>query len=101
MRTKYDELWIGLLTGVLVPFVGYAVLLLLYQWADEAGLLDRGGLSYNFRERTLALIAVALNLIPLSYFQRKYANRSVRGLVTATVIMAFIWFFYYGRELLR
>lgn len=101
MRTKYDEIWIGLVAGLLVPFVGYALLLMLYGWADDAGWLDRGGLSYNFRERTLALIAVALNLIPLSYFQRKYANRSVRGLVTATVILAFAWFFYYGRELLQ
>lgn len=101
MRKKYDEIWIGLVTGFVLPFVGYAILLMVYEWADEAGWLDRGGLSYNFRERTLALVAVALNLIPLSYFQRKYANRGVRGLVTATVVLAFIWFFYYGRELLR
>ncbi len=100
MRPRRDALWIGFLTGLVVPFVGYAILLMIYDQLEAAGMLSRSGFSSNFRERTLALVAVCLNLIPLGYFQRRYATRSLRGLVLVTVLYGLIWFFYYGRQLM-
>lgn len=99
-RRNRDNLLSGLLIGLLVPFVGYALLLVIYEQLEAAGALSSSGFTVNFRQRTVALVAICLNLIPLSYFQRRYMNRSLRGLVLATLVLGLIWFWYYGRQLL-
>ena len=55
----------------------------------------------NFKPRTLALMAVCINVLPMNYFRRRYHNRSLRGLVIGTVLLAGVWFVYFGRELLN
>lgn len=100
MYARNNSLWLGLAIGLALPFVGYAVLLLIYQQLDALGLLTSSGFSIDFRQRTVALLAVCLNLIPLRRFQRWRATRSIRGLVLATLLLGFSWFFYFSSTLL-
>lgn len=100
MNPRYDKLWVGLVLGLLVPFVGYALLLVLFEQLDASGAASGEGFSFNFRERTTALLAIALNLIPLSVFQRQRMGHAIRGVVTMTLVYAVIWFIQFGRELL-
>ena len=94
MLPKNDHLLLGLLVGLVLPVVAYALLLQLGDYFSNAA-----GRPVYFKARTLALVALCLNIIPMNVFRRSYRNRSLRGLVTATVALAVVWFFWYGRGL--
>ncbi|MCB0637249.1 MAG: hypothetical protein KDC54_11560 [Lewinella sp.] len=100
MNPRYDKLWVGIVAGLVVPFVGYALLLVLFEQLDASGAASSDGFSFNFRERTTALLAIALNLIPLSVFQRQRMGYAIRGVVAMTLLYAIVWFIFFGRELL-
>ncbi|MFN7115541.1 MAG: hypothetical protein ACK4TA_02000 [Saprospiraceae bacterium] len=95
-----NALWFGLAVGLVLPFVGYAILLMIYDGLDSAGLLSGRGFSENFRQRTLGIVAICLNLIALNFFQKRRFSNSMRGLVIATFIYAAVWFIYFGTKLL-
>ncbi|WP_367388856.1 hypothetical protein [Lewinella sp. LCG006] len=95
-----DQLWFGLLIGVVVPFVGYAVLMMILEQLGASETLGNSRLNFDFKERTLTLLALALNLVPMRIFMRAYANKALRGLVLATLAYGMIWMFYFGRQLL-
>ena len=37
MNPRYDKLWVGIVAGLVVPFVGYALLLVLFEQLDASG----------------------------------------------------------------
>jgi len=88
-----DSIVSGLLLGVLIPFVGFALFLELYDQLLE-------NTDPNFRKRTSALLGICLNLIPFSIFNRKRFFNSMRGIMIPTVIYAFIWLFVFGIKIL-
>lgn len=94
MIPRNDSLPLGLLIGLAVPFIGFALLLQAVDW-----LSDEAGRSLFFRDRTLALAALCLNILPMNVFRRTYRNRALRGLVIATVVLGIVWFFLYRGEL--
>jgi dolichyl-phosphate-mannose--protein O-mannosyl transferase len=96
-----DQLWFGFLIGVVVPFVGYAVLMMILEQLGASETLGETRLNFDFKERTLTLLALALNLIPMRIFMRAYTNKALRGLVLATLAYGMIWLFYFGRQLLE
>lgn len=101
MQYKNDKVWIGLIAGLLIPFVGYAILLMiLEQLAASEALADRS-LNFDFRTRTLGLLALALNLIPLRFFRNRRANQAIRGLVLATMAYGLVWVYFFGQQLLN
>ena len=53
-----------------------------------------------FRPRTLALLAICLNVLPMNVFRRTYRTRAMKGLLIGVMLLAGGWFFYYGRALL-
>ncbi|WP_291782385.1 hypothetical protein [Cecembia sp.] len=91
-----DSFWKGLAAGFLFPFVGYAVLLLIYDQLDNLGVISDLGMSPDFRERTLALISICLIIIPANYFRKQYMNDAIRGLVLPMVVFVILWLYYYG-----
>lgn len=101
MDRKNDKLWLGAVIGLVVPFVGYALLLVVYEQLETVGWLTDQGFAFNFRQRTTAIIAIALNLIPLTYFRRHRAGRAVNGVIYLTMAYALAWFFLFGQALLN
>lgn len=95
-----DSILLGLLIGLVVPFIGYALVLEIYDQLTSSGILSADDFSETFRKRTTLLLSICLNLIPLSYFSRKFAYDSMRGIVFPTVLYVAIWFFYYGKAML-
>lgn len=95
-----NEIWVGLLFGVLLPAFGFLFLYEIFSLLEIRGAASGEGFSPNFRERTLAVIAIALNLIPLNIFRRRRWDLSMRGVVIATAVLAFAWLFFFGRYLL-
>ncbi len=95
MLSRRDNLFLGIGLGLAVPFAGYGILLTLYDLLDSFGLLDGTGFSENFRVRTLALVAICFNIIIIQYFLKRYASKSMRGVLLSTFILAAIWLFYF------
>ena len=94
-----NEIWVGLIFGALLPAFGFILLYQLFALLEIKGAASGSGFSVNFRERTLAIVAIALNLIPLNIFRRRRWDLSMRGVVIATAILAFAWLFRYGLQL--
>jgi hypothetical protein len=90
-----DRYWKGFVAGLIIPFVGYAVLLLLYDQLDALGVISDRGFSPNFRERTLALIAICLLILPAQYFKKNYMTDAIRGLTFPMLIYVGLWLYFY------
>ena len=99
MFEDLDKIWIGLLSGLVVPFVGYAVLLQILEYLGSSSMMQDTIFNFDFRPRTLALLAIALNLLTLRYFKHRGGEQTIRGIVFATLIYAGCWFYYYGANL--
>ena len=96
MVSKYDTILLGLAVAFLVATVGFALAM---QGVDAANALF--DVEMRFRERSLALIGICLNIIPMNYFRKRYYNKALRGLVVGTFVLAIVWFFRYGQDLLN
>lgn len=91
-----NNVWIGLALGVLIPFVGYAVLLVILEEIQAAGWLTSGSGELIFRNRTILLMAICLNLIPFSIYQRQKKAKTMRGILSATLLYSLVWVVYFG-----
>jgi len=100
IKHAYDKLWIGVLVGTIVPFVLYALLLSISDALANSEMGSANGLAYGLRTRTLALIALLSNVIPMQIFYKKHWDDAMRGMVFPTLIYSGIWFYLFGYELL-
>lgn len=87
----------GIIIGVLIPFVGYALLLSLNDVILANGNFGAGGEEPIFDQESLLLFAICLNLVPFTYFKRRYKNQAMRGVLTATLIAGFLWLFLFSQ----
>jgi hypothetical protein len=94
-----NNLWLGLLYGLLLPTAGYFLLNSIFSLLEIKGAASGAGFSENFRERTLAIVAIALNLFVLSRFRRMRWENAMRGVVIATGLLAIFWLARYGLSL--
>lgn len=94
-----DEIWVGLLYGILLPIAGFLVFYNLFSLLEIKGAASGAGFSENFRERTLAIVSIALNLYILGRFRKLRWERAMRGVVIATALLALIWLGIYGVKL--
>ncbi|MEO0043431.1 MAG: hypothetical protein RL329_2879 [Bacteroidota bacterium] len=97
---RKNNLYIGLGLGILLPLISYAVLLTVFEQLDALHWTSQQGLSFKFRTRTLSMIAICCNLIPVQIYQRLRANEIVRGLAIITVVLAMIWLFTFGKDII-
>lgn len=101
MRYKNDKIVVGIAVGLIVPFVGYALLLLLLEQLANVEALTNNRLNFDFKSRTLGVLALALNLVfSMQYFRKQRANQAMRGVLLATLLYGAFWLFFFGRELL-
>lgn len=94
-----DEIWVGLLYGLLLPIAGFLLLYNIFSLLEIKGLASGTGFSENFRERTLAILSIALNLLALNRFRRLRWEQAMRGVVVATALLAVVWLVRYGLKL--
>jgi len=95
-----DKIVLGLILGFLLPVVGYALLLEIYDQLSSSGIISDEGFSRTFRKRTIALLAICFNLIPFTFFNRKRMQNGMRGLVFPTVLFVILWLFYFRESIL-
>ncbi|NRA51423.1 MAG: hypothetical protein HRU12_20030 [Phaeodactylibacter sp.] len=90
----------GLIMGLALPAIGFSIIYFGYGMLESNGLVSERGFSPFFRERTSAVIAICLNLIPLNKFMKQRATQSMRGIVLSTVVLVAIWVIYFGKYIL-
>ena len=100
MKFGANTILLGVVIGLIVPFVGYAILLSIYDWMDAQGYISDVGMSPSFRERTLALLALCFNLIPFIIFNRQWQAQSMRGLIFPTILYAILWVIFFSQDIL-
>lgn len=97
---QQDKIIVGLILGFLLPVVGYAILLEIYDQLSSSGIISDEGFSRTFRERTIALLAICFNLIPFTFFNKKRMQNGMRGLVFPTVLFVITWLIYFRESIL-
>ena len=90
----------GLVIGVLVPLIGFPLMYGLFTGLESIGLMDDSGFRPQFKIRTTAIIAIALNAYILNKFMSKRATNSMRGVTIATFIYVVIWLVVFGKTIL-
>ncbi len=90
----------GLILGLVLPTVVFLILYQIFTILEMRGAASGTGLSENFRERTLAIVALAINVWPMRIFQNRRWEAAVRGIVVATTILAVSWVAFYGLKLM-
>ena len=93
-----NKLWPGLLLGVLVPFVGFALLLSLNDYIFAQGNLGARSGEPIFDRTSLLLFSICLNLIPFTIYQRRRYQQSMRGVLGATLVYTLLWLFQFGNS---
>ena len=94
-----NELWVGLLIGILLPLAGFTILYQIFSLLEARGAASGMGFSPNFRERTLAIVAIALNILPMNVYQKRRWDKSMRGVVVATTVLALFWLLRFGLKM--
>ncbi len=91
-----NHILLGLILGVCVPIVGYAIFMMIFETLESAGVMDEvtSG-SAGRRGRTLALLGICSNILPFEIFRKKRFDNTMRGLVIPTVIYMGVWIFMY------
>jgi hypothetical protein len=95
-----DSFVLGFLIALLFPVAMYGILLTVYDFLEARLLASDIGFSPDFRFRTLTLIAICSNLIPLHLYQRWGRDATMRGMVIPTILFVGYWFWEYGRHIL-
>ena len=93
---------IGFAFGACIPVLGYMLIYFVFEQLTDSGLLGELGSSMSVikRMRTIAVLAIATNLIPFQYFKKKRKGEEMRGIVIATFIYALIWIVYYWNSII-
>lgn len=94
-----DARWVGLLVGLIVPFVGYAVLLMVSERLQEYLFSDRPLTEPLFDTLTIQILALCTNLIPLHSYNKMRFAHAMRGVVLATFLYAATWMAFFGVSL--
>ena len=96
-----NSIWVGIIAGILLPFVAYAVFLSIFDALEAAEIIDDpGNISAYFRQRTSAILAIAVNLIPLNIFKKRRFDDAIRGIVMPTIGYAIYWVYHFGQYIL-
>ena len=98
---KQNKIVVGLIAGIIIPFVAYAILDMIYDFGDEAGWFANSNISETFRSRTKGLLAIATNLITINFFRRKRHDESMRGVVIATSVYILVWIIVFGKTFIN
>jgi hypothetical protein len=83
---KRDNIWLGIGIALVVPVMMYFLLKLINLFTGEEHILQNS---------TMQLIAVFVNLLPFRYYLvRIKADKTGRGILMITMILALIYFYF-------
>ncbi len=91
-----DNFWIGFAIGAVVPVAGFFLIEETFNFLTLRGIIDETTLSTMVRrQRTMALIAICVNIIPVNILKNQRYEKALRGVIVATFAYAMMWFYTY------
>ena len=99
MFYRKNSVILGLIVGLVVPFVTYALLLTVLETIDTYAGFTQVQLSAALKPRTLVLIALCCNILTMQYYRRLRADETMRGIFISVGIGAIIWIIRYSAEI--
>jgi hypothetical protein len=100
MDINWNSILVGIILGLVLPFVGYA-LLLEFNGYFLVHPISLGNNAFDgFSDRLLGILAICLNLLPFNYFRKSRYDDGLRGVVFPTVLYVGVWMVYFGSKLL-
>jgi len=95
-----DSILIGLLIGATIPLLGFFVIESVFELLTSKGIMDEvSNSSSGKRLRTMALVAICFNIIPLQFLKGRYYEGTIRGILLATFIYCGAWIAYFASAL--
>ncbi len=95
-----NTLSLGLLIGLLLPLVAFAIFYGLYELLETIGAVSDVGFRPKFRERTCGILAIAMNAFALNFYSKRKYHNTVRGLVILTTVWVVVWLVVFGKHVL-
>lgn len=100
-QLRSNQILTGVIWGVLIPFIGVAILMILDETIVGMDIsLPNNNIYLGQKPRTLYLLAICLNLIPFQIFRNRRMDKALRGVGLVTITYAIIWFFYFSSTIL-
>ena len=100
MKTRNSLLY-GFFIGLFIPVAAFFVFYLFFELISKSGNTENPGiLSEDFRERTAAIAAIALNAIPMNQAYKKRLTQTMRGILIPTFILVVVWLIVFGKSVL-
>ena len=97
IELKKNAVLPGVILGLVIPFVGVAVLMMFDEWIVD---LVNSSVYTGQKLRTLFLLGICLNLIPFQIFRNRKMDKSLRGIGLMTMVYDAVWFAYFASEFL-
>ena len=91
-----DSIILGLLLGLCIPFVGFATIQMIFERIADSDTLNPEMRDITFRPRTIAILAICLNLIPFNIYKNWRFDNTMRGVIIATFVYVFVWILYFA-----
>jgi hypothetical protein len=91
-----DSIILGVFLGLAIPFVGYALILTLFEQIAAAEWLNPETRTISFRSRTIAVLAICLNIIPFKIYQKRWQENTMRGIIIATLVYVGVWVYQFA-----
>jgi len=99
-RKQNDSIWIGLMIGATIPVIGFFMVEVIFGFMENIGIMDEVSISSgDKRQRTMALIAICFNIIPLQFLVRRRYDALIRGILIATFIYCAAWVYLFRHGL--
>ncbi len=99
MFYQRNHVLVGLGIGLAIPIVAYALILTLFEGIDNMAGFTNVELAKAIKPRTIALMAICVNILVMQYYRRLRAEESMRGIFVAVGICAIAWVAKYGAEI--
>jgi hypothetical protein len=96
-----DSVVSGILLGIIFPLVGYGILWLFFYALLYGGVLPEEYIHSMRAGRTIMVLAICCNIIPLQVFKRRRQDNSIRGIAFPTILFVIVWFIVYGSQLFQ
>ena len=90
-----NNVFFGLALGIAVPLIGYIFWNSFFNVLDSAGILNADGFSTSWRERTIALLSICMNIIPFQVYLKKRSEQTMRGLIFPTILLVVVWIYFF------
>lgn len=96
-----NSVFTGIVVGIIVPVLGFVMAETLFDTLTTMGVMEDVTMSTaTKRFRTLVLIGICFNLLPLHFFKSRGWDQSMRGVVFPTLVYAASWVWKFGLHLL-